>query len=113
MKPDEMLGQLARLAGMIQDQRLEALRRAQVRQQAITAQLEALDAPSACDLSPIHTRQAELLYGQWVDARRQILHQQLDQQGLVCREALAAARLAFGKTQVLQQLSQAHMSRGK
>jgi hypothetical protein len=99
-----MLGRLAALATVLQDQRLEILRQAQQRKQATEALIAGLDAPSPCDLSLVSAGQAEMAYRLWTEGRKRALRHNLQQQIADCDRATAAARQAFGKAQVLAQL---------
>lgn len=105
------LMQLAQLAGLMRDQRLETLRQALQRQAATEAHLAALEVPSPCDLSPISAGQAELAYQRWAEMRRRALRAQFVQLKAESAAARASAVKAFGKARVLDELRAARSER--
>lgn len=104
MRQDPRLTRLTELADLIRDQRLEALRQANLRRQATEALIAGLEAPPAQDIPPLVAARAELAYQVWAERRRQDLARQLAQNIEACRMAQAEAKLAFGRSQVLGRL---------
>ncbi len=100
------LARLAGLAGLIRDRRLDDLQAARLRREATQRQLGALAAGPSEGLSPVAAAQSALLYQRWVDRRRAEINLQLARDTAGWLEAQAAARVAFGRAQVLDVLKQ-------
>ena len=98
------LGRLAVLAGLLRDRKLDDLRAARLRREATQGRLGALVAGPAEGLSPVAAAQSALLYQRWVDGKRAEINLQLARETAAWLEAQAAARIAFGRAQVLDVL---------
>lgn len=99
------LGRLAELAGLLRDRKLDDLRAARLQREATLGRLAALVAGPAEGVLPIAAAQNALLYQRWVDGKRAELNQQLSRETAVWMDAQAAARVAFGRAQVLDVLT--------
>lgn len=106
MAVDPRLKRLADLADLIRDQKLEALRLAAERRAATERLIAGLEADPSGDLPPIAAARAELAYQAWADQRRRELTLVLQNQTALCEARRAAARLAFGRAQVLGRLKE-------
>ena len=101
----KQLGALKSLADMILDQRLITLRAAQSACAETRSKLAGLDGQGAVDdCALVIAAAADLRYQTWADLRRKDLNMQLARQTVVALEASDAARLAFGKQNVLAKL---------
>lgn len=108
------LAGLSRLAGLILDARLADLRRTADARDASRAALAALTcAPVASgDLSPLVLARAALAYEGWAEARRAEINPRLARQTAAWLQARDAARAAFGRAEVLRQLTAHTKPRG-
>ena len=104
MSDKAQLARLAHLAGMIREQRLELLRHAAERKTKTEQLIAGLDQPGTTALPTIPAARAELAYQGWADQRRRELAAVLAAQTLECERKRDAARLAFGRAQVLDRL---------
>ncbi|MBI1217211.1 MAG: hypothetical protein GC186_01580 [Rhodobacteraceae bacterium] len=108
------LSGLSRLADLILDARLAELRQAAAARDASLAALAALRcAPTTtpAGLPPLVLARAALAYEGWADARRAEINPRLARQTAAWLEAQAAARIAFGRAEVLRQLGSRGASR--
>lgn len=100
------LRQLGVLAAMVRDAKLEAVRRAALARGATLARLADLEsAPADATLHPVAAARAMVAYQVWADARRRELTAVLARQSVALAEAEAEARIAFGRTEVLDRLA--------
>lgn len=107
MNKSQQLSQLRQIADLMLDSQLFALRRAARAKAESEARLAGLDRtiPAPASLSEIAAGIAALSYQRWADARRAELNVVLARQTVAWTEARDAARLSFGRKQVLQSLS--------
>lgn len=99
------LHRLQDISGLIRDARLETLHRAALARNQTLARLEALKTPPADEgLHPVAADLARVAYEGWADARRRELTRMLARQTAEMAEAEAAAREAFGRSEVLGKL---------
>ncbi|MBT9246671.1 hypothetical protein KM031_10080 [Gemmobacter fulvus] len=95
---------LSGLAALMRDQSLEALRRADQRCQETRDLIAGLAAPPAEDIAPLIQAQAEIAYTRWADQRRAELNLCLARQMAEWVQCQDAARITFGKAEVLRRL---------
>jgi hypothetical protein len=113
MSAGDDLGRLARLAGLIRDRDLAVLSAARATREATQARLAGLAAGPAEGVSPVAAAQSALLYQRWVDRRRAEINLQLARDTAAWLDAQAAARRAFGRAEVLDQLQAQGAARRK
>ncbi len=103
----ERLARLRDMAAMVLDVRSQTLRAETAKQEAIQAQLAALEAApvDAAALWPAVER-AAFGYEQWAAARRAELNVRLAAQKVACLQAEGEARLAFGRKSALDRLAE-------
>lgn len=106
MRDRKQIGRLADLAALVRDQRLEVLRLANERKAGTERLITGLEQPGTNALPVIAAAQAELQYQAWAEQRRRELAAILAEQTLECEKRRDAARLAFGRAQVLDRLRQ-------
>lgn len=106
MTDRKQLGKLAEIAALMRDHRLEGLRVAAERKASTERLIAGLEQPSTNALPIVAAAKAELSYQTWADQRRRELAQILAAQVLECEKRRDAARVAFGRAQVLDQLRQ-------
>jgi hypothetical protein len=97
------LAALLRIADLVLDQRLAALRSATAKRDDIQRKLAALERTADwtdCNLQA--SARAEILYQTWADARRRDLNQNLARQMVAVVQAEDASRTAFGRHTALQ-----------
>lgn len=96
---------LLNMAGMVLDARSQSLRKANDDRDALTRQLQALDARPAED-GPIWPAPelARFGYDQWAAKRRAELNLKIAAQTVVCMQAAADTRLAFGRKMALDRM---------
>jgi hypothetical protein len=105
MMQKERLERLVQLAAAISDRKLGAYHEATARCAETRALMQALDVPPASDLPLVAAAQAQLVYGVWADRRRAQLREVLEQQLAEATKRRTEAAQAFGKSQVLNQVS--------
>lgn len=106
MREAERLRRLAEIAAIQRDSRLEALRSTRAAREATLAALAELDRPGTAEgLPPVAAAQIALRYAAWADARRAEINLLLARQTADWLQAQTAARLAFGRADVLRRLS--------
>lgn len=93
---------LADISALALDQRLAALRQAQMKRQSIIDRIAALDlVPVTTDLPLAAAQRAEISYQTWADQRRMPLNLQLAQATAAVLQAEAEARLVFARNSVV------------
>lgn len=100
------VARLTEMAAMVFDAKAEAMRAANHKREDIQRQIQALEAEHDPDpgLWPAN-KMAAFSYQQWAAERRSKLNVQLAAQSVVCLQAAEAAKLAFGRNQILQRLA--------
>lgn len=105
MTKDQKLQGLQRIASLLLDQQLLALRMAEQQRQTTLDMIASLDrCDPQLDVSLQSAAKAALLYQAWADLRRKDLNTKLQQQTAIVLAKQDSARLAFGKQSVLQSL---------
>ena len=107
MTDRKQIGRLAELAGLVRDQRLELLRLAAERKVTTERLIAGLEQPGSDALPAVVAARAELAYQGWAEQRRRDLARILAAQTAECEKRRDAARLAFGKAEVLGKLHKA------
>jgi hypothetical protein len=93
---------LGNISSLALDQRLAALRQAQMKRQSILDRIAVLDlAPAITDLPLAAAQRAEVSYQTWADQRRIQLNLHLAQATATVLQAEAEARLVFARNSVL------------
>jgi len=105
MTDQKRLGQLAEIASLLSDRKLEELRRQRELRAGIVARIAALEERPAEGLDPLAAARAALAYQAWADGRRSELGRQLAAQESRCEESRMAAQTAFGRATILDRLS--------
>ncbi|MBL8561433.1 MAG: hypothetical protein JNN06_04050 [Gemmobacter sp.] len=104
MTDRKQIGKLAELAALVRDQRLELLRLAAERKATTERLIAGLDQPGTDSVPAVAAARAELAYRSWADQRRRELSRLLAAQLAECEKRRDAARLAFGRAEVLDKL---------
>lgn len=100
----ERLKRLKEMAALVFDTRSQVLRRANEARDALLRQLADLEAgPAEEGLVWPAAEQARFSYEQWAMARRAGINRQLAMQTVACLQATEEVRLAFGRTQALEE----------
>lgn len=107
MTDRKQIGRLAELAALVRDQRLEVLRLAAERKASTERLIAGLEQPGTDAVPVVVAARAELTYQAWAEQRRRELAQILAAQSVECEKRRDAARLAFGRAQVLEKLRHA------
>lgn len=107
MTDRKQIGKLAELAALVRDQRLELLRIAAERKATTERLITGLDQPGTDALPAVAAARAEMAYRGWADQRRRELSRILAAQMVECEKRRDAARLAFGRAEVLGKLHKA------
>ncbi len=99
------MNSLGDISALALDQRLAALRQAQLKRQSIVERIAALDLPPiATDLHLAAAQRAAISFQTWADQRRLQLNLQLAQATATVLQAEAEARHVFAKNSVLMAL---------
>lgn len=107
MTDRKQMGRLAELAALVRDQRLELLRMAAERRATTERLMAGLEQPGTDALPAMVAARAELAYQGWAEQRRRELSRILAAQTAECEARRDAARLAFGRAEVLDKLRKA------
>ncbi len=102
------MASLSKLTGMALDSRLAALRKFSHARDATHAALAALNAPRPepeGDIALSALARSNLLYDQWAERQRRELNLKLARQTAEWMEQRAVAATAFGRNEVLNQLT--------
>lgn len=100
----QRLFHLARIADLLRDQKLEALRAATARVAATEALIAGLAVQAAADLPALAEAKAALRYEGWAERRRRELAAILRAEQTELRKRQADAAQAFGRAQVIGRL---------
>lgn len=109
----QALPHLARIADLLRDQKLEALRVAAARIAATEALIAGLAVPAAADLPVLAEARAALRYEAWAERRRRELATVLQAEKAELRKRQADAAQAFGRAQVIGRLRDRAAAKGQ
>jgi hypothetical protein len=105
MNGNARMAELAALAGMVRDLRLQDVASASAAHAASLARLADLAPVAAEGLEPLSEARIALRYEVWADRRRQEINAVLANQVTALEAARANARTAFGRAQALLRLA--------